>query len=129
MSLLPTFVERHHQTDVRTKEEVVKRRDAGHALEQIAVFTASLPGGYWSAKTVGRWFKRWTERLTRALATFWTWVLRWFPHHSLPRERGSPWRSLFAWWQLVQQSNPTNILPGSILQLLLKQELSARMAG
>jgi transposase-like protein len=103
-SIIPTFVEKHHQTALDIKEEVIQCHEAGTGFPEVAKRTAMLPGGRYSAKTIWRWTKRWNERLTKLQPKIWNWLLSRFPHLHFPKGGdGSLWLILLKLWTQIQQ--------------------------
>lgn len=114
MSLLPSFIEAHHQAATDIKETVVREHADDQSQAHIASQTQRLPGGAWSEKTIRSWIRRWTERRSAMEARLWRWGLHHAPSAALPRERLSDWRALFSWWPSLSVPEP-----GALFQLLL----------
>ena len=125
MSVIPSFVERHHQVAVEVKEELLLRREEGESLAEIASKSDVYPGGPFSEKTLWRWTVRWNERLKIHEEQVWSYLLQRCPTPSLPRERKSPWQALFHGWErlkrLVEQ-------PVGLLQHLYRLAKSMALA-
>lgn len=111
MSLLPSFIEAHHQAATDVKETVVCQHANNQSQAQIVSQTQTLPGGAWSEKTIGRWIQRWTERRSAMEARLWRWGLHHSPSAALPRERLSDWRALFVWWSSLGVPEPGALFP------------------
>lgn len=125
ISLLPSFIETHHQASTEIKEDLMQQRAEGTTQSQLSMRSQQYPGGPWSEKSVGRWIRRWNERLNQNKQRFWTWGLHHYHHEPLPKERESDWRSLFTWWAKIRK----RMSGVSVLQPLLHVERSMEMTA
>ncbi|MNQ69210.1 hypothetical protein D3C85_837950 [compost metagenome] len=108
-SLIPDFVEKHHQVALDLKEVVIRKHDQGTSLAQLASDSTSLPSGPYSEKTFWRWTSVWKERLEHTAAHIWSWILTLLPHMELWSEqarRRSLWGGFFELWGLAQHRLP-----------------------
>jgi hypothetical protein len=103
-SIIPSFVEKHHQMALDIKEEVIRERAGGATIANIERATTMLPGGRYSAKTIRRWLKVWDERLLLLQVAVWNWLLAHIPHLCLPKGGNcSLWQVFFELWEQIRQ--------------------------
>lgn len=126
MSVIPSFVERHHQVAVEIKEELILRREEGESIAEIASKSNVYPGGPYSEKTLWRWTVRWNERLKIHEGQVWSYLLQRCPMPSLPRERTSLWQALFVSWRRFKQMDEPSV---GLLQHLYRLARSIALAG
>jgi hypothetical protein len=102
-SIIPSFVEKHHQMALDIKEKVIRKREEGATLPEVERSTIPLPGGQYSVKTIRRWTKVWNERLDRLQAEVWRWLLARLPHICFSKGgAGSLWLVFFELWEPVR---------------------------
>lgn len=117
MSLLPAFVEPHHQSAVDVKEAVVRAAAEGCSLPEIAEASEAYAGGGYSEKTIRRWRKTWNRRRGAHEERIWAILFHLGLDTELPRERRGGWLSLFAAWTAHPRA-------GSLFACLLQLDLS-----
>jgi hypothetical protein len=120
-SLIPSFVEPHHQAAVEVKEEVVRSGAEGKSLEEIAASSDTYAGGAYAVKTLWRWVCCWNRRLKRHEEELWGRIVRSGVEPSLTRERHSIWKALFGAWQA--SANPL-----LLFSYLLDMDFSFKLA-
>lgn len=117
MSLLPDFVETHHQTAVDIKEEVILQSCEQRSLTEIAEEPLSATGGSYTEKKLWRWLRRWEKRRIRQEAQLRSLLLCQGQAEPLPRVQKSVWIELFAIWPHIAGEE-------SLLAALLRLERS-----
>ena len=106
-SIIPSFVEKHHQMALDIKEEVIKKHEEGVSLPEVAKTTIALPGGAFSEKTLWRWTRHWNDRLRKLEDEIWSWLISRLPYICLPTSViKSLWLILFDLWPKVRQKLP-----------------------
>lgn len=104
--VLPAFVEPHHQSAVDVKEEIVRAGAEGRSLTEVAVHSDAFAGGRYSEKTLWRWQQCWKHRRKKHEQRLWSAILHHGMDVSLPRERRSGWKALFAAWSALARPEP-----------------------
>ena len=133
ISLLPSFVDEHHQVAWEIKDEVIRQQSSGIALATIAE-TMKTSAGKFSEKTLWRWSRAFREDMgadvQESLAKEWTFVLEQLPHMLLPVGVSKP-KSESAWlfraWDQVREVLPERFSLG-ILEWLYRIKRSLAMA-
>lgn len=106
-SVIPLFVESHHQSAVDVKEAVIRSGEEGSSLAAIASESATFSGGQYAEKTIWRWQQCWRRRRDRIHEQIWRVILHNGIDFPLPRERCSVWRALWMAWSRL--SRPDNL--------------------
>lgn len=103
LCVLPEFVEPHHQSAVDVKEEVVRAGAEGCSLSEISAESAAYARGAYAEKTLWSWQQCWLRRRKKHENQLWHTLF----HHgfdvSLPHERRSAWKALFAAWSVPER--------------------------
>lgn len=105
ISLIPDFVEKHHQVALDVKETVIRQHDQGASVAQLASHSDMLPCGPYSEKTLWRWTSIWKERLEETSPALWSWLLALLPHLELWQEQTrqrSLWGGFFEVWDTTR---------------------------
>lgn len=105
-SLLPHFVQAHHQVAWEVKEEVILRQLAGTSLANIAEDLVSSAGTF-SEKTLWRWSKGIHQEIKDLTPQLWQTLLERVPHLELPIGSTKPkheWTWLIRSWQQVRSA-------------------------
>jgi len=132
-SLLPSFVDEHHQVAWGIKDEVIRRQSSGIALVNVAE-NLETPAGKFSEKTLWRWSRAFREDMGEDVQEFlskeWTFVLEQLPHMVLPVGESKPdreWAWLFRAWDQVREFLPERFGLG-ILEWLYRTKRSLAVA-
>lgn len=126
-SVIPAFLEPYQQTALDLQEELLHEIVQGTTMEAVAEATDALPDQAYSARTLGRWVKRWKERLTQLEPGWWPWLIARLPHLTLPRS-SSLWAVWQACWEMLRQQLPA-WSPIRFLHGLNRLYLSLTVAG
>lgn len=121
-SILPHFVEPHHQSAVDVKEAVVRSGEEGRSLTVLASDSASFAGGPYAEKTLWRWQRCWKRRLNRHEEQIWRTILHCGLEVPLPSERRSSWKALWAGWFFLSR-------PDRLFHELLRLDRLSSMAA
>jgi len=97
MSVIPDFVEKHHQVNLEMKEQILEKNDTGTSLAVLAEQSEVLPGGPYSEKTFWRWTVTWDDRLDQHQPGLWVWLLDRLPHVHLWKGQACP-QSDWGWF-------------------------------
>lgn len=126
-SVIPAFLEPYQRVALDLQEELLQEIVQGTTLEAVAEATDALPGQAYSARTLGRWVKRWKERLTQLEPGWWPWLIARLPHLELPR-CSSLWEVWHACWEMLRRNLP-DWHPIRFLHGLNRLYLSLTVAG
>jgi hypothetical protein len=121
-SVIPSFVQPHHQTGVEVKEAIIVANEEGVSLSKLADRSLLYAGGVYAEKTLCRWRKDWNERRNAHEEHLWEMLFRGGMDAPLPRERHGPWKALREAWRQATR-------PGSLFSALLRLGLSAKMTA
>jgi len=113
MSLLPAFVEPHHQSAIDVKEAALRAAAEGCSLAEIAEASKNYAGGGYNEKTIQRWRQTWNRRLAAHEERLWAALFHLGFDSELPRERLGSWLLLFKAWGAHSEA-------GSLFACLLK---------
>jgi hypothetical protein len=109
-SVIPDFVEKHHQVDLEMKEQIIEQNENGTSLADLAEQSDVLPGGPYSEKTFWRWTVTWDKRLHQVQPRLWIWLLERLPHFHLWKGQarpGSDWGWFLKLWKHARLLLPT----------------------
>ena len=132
-SLLPSFVDAHHQVAWEIKDEVIRQQSSGIALVNVAE-SLETSAGKFSEKTLWRWSRAFREDMGEDVQEFlskeWTFILDKLPHMVLPVGESKPnreWAWLFRAWDQVREFLPERFGLG-ILEWLYRIKRSLAVA-
>jgi hypothetical protein len=112
LSVIPDFVEKHHQVNLEMKEQIIELNENGTSLADLAEQSHALPAGPYSEKTLWRWKTTWDEQLDQVQPRLWDWLLNRIPHFHLSkgqdRARSNMEWFLKLWRQVRLQFPPLN---------------------
>lgn len=131
-SLLPIFVDEHHQVAWEVKDEVIRQQLSGIALVKVAE-TLQTSAGKFSEKTLWRWSRDFREDMGEDVREFlsekWQFVLEKMPHMVILVGESKPnreWAWLFKAWDQIREFLPERF-GLSILEWLYQTKRSMAM--